>query len=59
MAIEGRRLPGGELRPWGHHTVRDYLEAWRAEARASEHWIDQIGGYLLAPSLLALSVAGR
>lgn len=58
-AIEDRRLPSGEFQPWGHHTVRDYLEAWRAEAHASEHWFDRIGGYLLAPSLMALSIAGQ
>ncbi len=58
-AIEARRLGSGEFQPWGHHTVREYLEAWRAEAHASEHWFDRIGGYLLAPSLMALSIAGR
>lgn len=59
MAVEGRRLPGGEFRPWEYRSVRDYLEGQRAVARASGDWIGRIASYLLTPSVLILSLMGR
>ncbi len=58
-ALEDRRLPGGHFRSWEPLTVRGYLEGRRFHARVSRRWLDRVEGYLLMPSLLILSIAGR
>jgi hypothetical protein len=59
MAVEDRRLPGGELRHWSYRSVRDYLAGQRAVARASGDWLGRIASYSLTPSLIVLSLVGR
>jgi len=59
QAIDARREPGGGFTPWGPRTVRQFLEAQRADALASGRWIDRVTSALLVPSLVVLSAVGR
>jgi hypothetical protein len=59
QAIDARREPGGGFTPWSPRTVRQFLEAQRAEAMASGRWIDRVTSAALVPSLLVLSAVGR
>jgi hypothetical protein len=59
QAIEARREPGGGFTPWRPRTVRQFIEAQRADALASGRWIDRVTGALLVPSLLVLSAVGQ
>lgn len=59
LAVEARRLRGGELRPWRYRSVRNYLEGRRAVAGASGDWIGRIASYSMTPSLIVLSLIGR
>jgi hypothetical protein len=48
QALEERRLPGGDFRPWERAaTVRGQVERWRAELRASDRQFDRLGSYRL------------
>lgn len=57
-AVEARRLPDGTFRPWGHSTVREFIEARRHHARTmgGAHRVED---FLLQPSLIVLSLTGR
>ncbi len=59
QAVDARREPGGGFTAWGPRTIRQSLEARRADAMASGRWIDRVSGALLVPSLLVLSAVGQ
>jgi hypothetical protein len=55
-AMDQRRLPHGDFRPWERPTIRGHVQRWRDELSASDGWFDRLGSYVLVPSLGVLQV---
>jgi hypothetical protein len=57
--VEARRRPDGTFEPWAFATIREYIDAKRAEMATSGGWMEKMAAVALLPSLLILTLVGR